>query len=88
MKCISDIHYMVVRGWSDWQRSRWWDADRGEPNGDIEFLDCAFCEFRVAKRYTRKPRTSKSGLGRYNIMRAAMVKHLHAKHRERLGDMP
>lgn len=84
MKCISDTHYKVAREWDAWQRSRWWSADRGEPNGDILSLDCAFCEFRVLKRYTRKPRTSKSGMGRYNLMRAAMVKHLHAEHRKQL----
>jgi len=79
MNCRSGQHYTVTRG----NTARWWE----EPNdyGPIVSLDCAFCDFKVLTRHTRKPRTSKSGLGRYNRMRAAMVKHLHQEHRDELG---
>ena len=84
MNCRSDIHYIVVRGWSAYQQSRWWLPDRGEPQGEIKALECSFCDFRVLKRNTAKSRTSKSGLGRYNRMRAMMVKHLHDDHKDNL----
>jgi len=78
MRCQANQDYIVKRA----STAHWWE----EPDnfGDIVSLDCAYCEFRVLKRYTRQPRTSKSGLGRYNRMRAAMIHHLHVKHRERL----
>ena len=84
MRCRSDTHYKVVRRWSAFQRGRWWDDDRGEPSGDIKALECIFCDFQILKRNVARPRTSKSGLGRYNRMRAAMVQHLHEKHRDKL----
>lgn len=74
MKCHADLDYKVVRA----NTARWWQPPNED--GDIVSLDCAYCAFRVLKRYTAKPRTSSSGLGRYNRMRAAMVRHLHEKH--------
>jgi hypothetical protein len=44
-----------------------------------------FCDFVVEARYTSKPKSSKSGLGRYNRMRGQIVKHLHEKHRDELA---
>lgn len=78
MQCVADMHYKVIRE----STARYWQ----EPNdfGPIKALQCAFCKFTVLKRQTAKPRSSKSGLGRYNRMRGIMVKHLHEKHRERL----
>lgn len=86
MKCVSDIHYKVTREWSRWQKAHWWNDAREEPHGDLKSLNCAFCDFKVLKRYIRKPRTSTSGLGRYNVMRGAMIKHLHERHRDQLDE--
>jgi len=80
MRCESGTHYVVIRH----STARWWQ----EPNdhGPIKALKCKFCHFEVLKRYTGKPKSSKSGLGRYNRMRGQMVKHLHEKHREALTE--
>jgi hypothetical protein len=51
----------------------------------IKALACKFCGFMVTRNWTPKPRSSRSGLGRYNRMRGKMVKHLHAEHREQLA---
>lgn len=53
-------------------------------NHEIRYLRCAFCHFTISKRRTPKPRTSKSGLGRYNRMRGQIVAHLHEAHRTEL----
>lgn len=80
MKCVADVHYSVVRH----NTAPYWQ----EPNdfGEIKSLDCAFCDFQILKRRVGQPRGSTSGLGRYNRMRGAMVKHLHAEHRDKLSD--
>lgn len=72
MKCVADRDYKVVR--------------RDDPyNDEILALECAYCKtFRVSKRLTPQPRTSTSGLGRYNRMRGQIVAHLHAEHRAEL----
>lgn len=87
MRTMADIHYTVIREWSQSQRSRWWVEDKGEPIGSIKALRCTFCDFQVLKKRVRQPRTSKSGLGRYNRMRALMVQHLHAEHRDELDKL-
>lgn len=78
MRCIADEHYKVIRK----STARYWR----EPNdyGEITALQCMFCDFAVETRHIGKPRSSKSGLGRYNRMRGQMVKHLHAEHRDEL----
>jgi len=78
MQCLANRDYIIRRA----STAHYWQA----PNdfGEIISLDCAYCDFRVLKRYTPKPRTSTSGLGRYNRMRAAMVHHLHETHRDKL----
>ena len=78
MRCVADIHYKVIRK----STVRYWQ----EPNdfGEIKSLDCMFCKFTVKARRTSKPKSSKSGLGRYNRMRGRMVKHLHKEHRGEL----
>jgi len=73
MKCVADRDYFVNR-----------HSDRHGCEGEIRSLSCAYCVFAVLKRSTPKPRTSSSGLGRYNRMRAAMVRHLHEMHRNEL----
>lgn len=79
MRCVADKHYKVVRK----NTAAYWQ----EPNdfGEIKSLDCMFCDFTVETRRTGKPKSSKSGLGKYNRMRGRMVKHLHEKHRDELG---
>lgn len=78
MRCIADVHYEVVRE----STARYWQ----EPNdyGPIKALRCLFCDFTVETRRTGKPRSSKSGLGKYNRMRGRMVAHLHEHHRDEL----
>ena len=80
MKTIAGIHYEVIRK----NTMRYWE----EPMyaGDIVKIDCSFCDFEIRKNHVRKPRTSRSGLGRYNRMRGIIVKHLHEKHRELLSE--
>lgn len=78
MNCISDVHYAVRRA----STAHYWQP--ANDHGPVLSLDCAFCDYRVLKRYTPQPRTSTSGLGRYNRMRAAMVAHLHEYHRKEL----
>lgn len=80
MRCIADVHYNVVRE----STAKWWQ-DHDDYDGPIKALRCKFCDFEVLKRYTGKPRSSKSGLGRYNRMRGQMVRHLHEEHREALA---
>lgn len=71
MRCIADIHYDVVR--------------TPEHHGaEIKGLACRFCCFYVSKQRTPKPRSSTSGLGRYNRIRGKMVRHLHECHRNEL----
>lgn len=79
VRCVAGVHYDVVRE----STARWWQ----EPNdhGPIKSLRCKFCDFEILKRSTRQPKTSTSGLGRYNRMRGVMVKHLHEKHIEDLS---
>jgi hypothetical protein len=67
-------HYTVNRQ----LRNCWKDSP---DEGEIRSLSCDICDFVVFKRLTPKPRTSKSGLGRYNRMRAKMVSHWHEDHR-------
>ena len=68
MRCIADEHYEVILN----------------RRGEIRYLKCAFCIFVISKMRTPKPRSSKSGLGRYNRMRGQMVAHLHDHHRDEL----
>lgn len=81
MRCVAGVHYEVAR-----RQERY----RGKytESGDIRALFCNFCSFAVYKTLTGKPRSSKSGLGRYNRMRGEMVKHLHEQHREQLAAEP
>jgi hypothetical protein len=72
MNCQADVHYEVVR--------------RPPKYGDIVGLACKFCSFYVRKYDVPAPKTSHSGLGKYNRMRARMVKHLHEKHRDQLEE--
>lgn len=44
-------------------------------------LRCRFCGLTVYRQQVGQPRTSKSGLGRYNRMRGIIVKHIHEAHR-------
>ena len=78
MKCVADLHYRVIRK----STAPYWQ----EPNdfGEIKSLDCMFCDFTVETRRTGKPKSSTSGLGKYNRMRGQMVAHLHEKHRDEL----
>jgi hypothetical protein len=71
MKLTADTHYFVKRQ----------DRYFGDSCGDIIALRCAFCDYS-ANRVSFSKGASKSGQGRYNKMRAAMVKHIHAEHRE------
>jgi len=71
MRCVAGAHYEVVRR-------------QARHNDEIIALSCNFCDFAVYKRLTGKPRSSKSGLGRYNVMRGQMVHHLHEQHPEEL----
>lgn len=79
MRCIAGVHYQVVRE----STARHWQ--KPNDHGPIKALRCMFCDFKILKRHTRQPKTSSSGLGRYNRMRGAMVKHLHEAHRDELG---
>jgi len=94
MRCVADVHYNVVRE----STAKWWQ-DHDDYDGPIKALQCKFCDFEVLKRYTGKPKSSKSGLGRYNRMKSSksglgrynrmrgqMVKHLHEEHREALAE--
>lgn len=84
MRCIADVHYKVIRRESG--RCKWWlPTEERKFTGEIVSLDCAYCDFRVLKRHIGKPKSSKSGLGRYNRMRGQMVAHLHEHHREELS---
>lgn len=78
MRCVADVHYEVVRE----STARWWQERNDQ--GPIRSLRCKFCDFEILKRGVGKPRSSKSGLGRYNRMRGQMVKHLHESHCEML----
>lgn len=46
----------------------------------ITKLICLGCGFTVMRGEFQQPKGSKSGVGRYNLMRARMVKHIHADH--------
>ena len=59
-------------------------VEYGKVSGVVQALSCCHCEFFVWRHSVSQPRTSKSGLGRYNRMRGRMVKHLHGSHRSRL----
>jgi hypothetical protein len=74
MKCQADIHYEVIR--------------RPPKYGDVVGLACKFCTFYVRKSDVPQPRTSRSGLGRYNRLRARMIRHLHKEHRDKLEEQP
>lgn len=78
MRTFSEIDYEVKRK----NTARYWEEPRF--SGEIISLDCSYCEFQIMKKSVRKPRKSKSGLGRYNVMRSRMVKHLHENHREKM----
>jgi len=52
-------------------------------DGVISNLNCHFCDF-IVWRPIYNPGHSRSGLGKFNRMRGAMVKHLHAEHRGKL----
>ena len=52
-------------------------------DGAISNLYCHFCDF-IVWRPTYNPGHSRSRLGKFNRMRGAMVKHLHAEHRDKL----
>ncbi len=54
-------------------------------NGEVKYLTCVHCNYSVGSRQVRKGR---SGRGRYNRMRALLVKHLHAQHRDELANGP
>lgn len=53
----------------------------------IVTIQCAHCLFCVRPRDYREW-GDKSGQGRYNRARAAMVRHLHEKHRDRMEAKP
>ena len=84
MNCVADKHYQVLRHWGNWQP--YWKRDDAEPDGDIKALRCAFCDFEVSKRSTAMPKSSTSGLGRYNRMRGYIVAHLHERHLSKLKE--
>ncbi len=56
----------------------------GALRGQIRWLTCMHCAFRVDVRSLHRA-GDRSGQGRYNRARAAMVKHLHAEHRGELA---
>ncbi len=64
----ADTHYSVRRG-------------GGWPSV-ITALICTQCSYSVSRYEVSQPVTSKSGLGRYNRMRARMVRHWHKYHLE------
>ena len=74
MRCVAGLHYEVIR-------------HQARHNDDIIALNCSLCDFAVYKRLTAKPHSSKSGLGRYNVMRGQIVRHLHKEHIEQLRRM-
>lgn len=53
----------------------------GGGEGDIRWLACVHCRFRVDVRSLHR-RGDKSGAPRYCRARNRMVRHLHAEHRE------
>jgi hypothetical protein len=71
MICRADEHYTVVRA-----------------HGVIARLVCVACRFAVHRDAVSGANAPgwtgrKSGTPRYNRMRAAMVRHIHAEHRSR-----
>lgn len=78
MRTFSDLDYTVVRK----NMARYWEEPR--LTGEILSLECSYCDFEIKKKQVRKPRRSKSGLGRYNVMRALIVEHLHQDHRNEM----
>lgn len=54
---------------------------------EIYELRCQHCAFSAVLRQYQRP-GDRSGQGRYNRARAAMVKHLYAQHRVLLGLLP
>ncbi len=50
----------------------------------IARLECHYCQYAVWRSEVGQPRSSKSGLGRYNRMLGRISRHLHGAHRERL----
>lgn len=77
MRCVADLHYQVLR-----RRTKLGFQ------GDVRALRCCFCPYTVSKSHTPQPRSSRSGLGRYNQMRGKMVAHLHKHHRNELQPAP
>jgi hypothetical protein len=70
MICRAGEHYTVVRA-----------------HGVISRLVCTRCSFAVARSSVSGSNLpgwtgGRSGLPRYNRMRAAMVRHIHAEHEE------
>lgn len=64
-----------------------YDVVRTATGNRIQSLRCTHCEhFETLMHYRRVG--DKSGQGRYNRARAAMVKHLYAQHRDLLGILP
>ena len=49
----------------------------GNQTGEIQGIRCAYCQFSIGRLQVRGGR---SGLARYNRMRAIIVKHLHSEH--------
>lgn len=75
MRCYADRDYTVRRRVNS----------RGREH-EIRALECCYCDFVVPRWSTPKPRSSKSGLGRYNRMRGRMVAHLHEHHRNTMEE--
>lgn len=71
MKCVADRDYRVVH-------------TGHYENSEIAALICQYCAFQIRRCEVAQPRSSKSGLGRYNRMRGIMVRHLHSEHRDEL----
>lgn len=79
MRCVVGIHYDVIRE----NTARYWQPPND--HGPIKSLQCKFCDFEILKRRVGQPKTSTSGLGRYNRMRGEMVRYLHEEHRDELA---
>ena len=65
--------------------SKHYEVTRNSYDGCIRNLYCLHCDF-IVWRPLYKPATSHSGLGRFNVMRGEIVKHLHAAHSDLLKE--
>lgn len=75
MRVHADVHYSVVKDFRH----------------EIKALSCLLCTKEhpfIVSRMEYRRGTDRSGLGRYNRMRAAIVKHLHSAHRDALFSVP